>query len=104
MAGATISKTEFDDITQNLAQKLMSRLANEVTPDEFSAPGVDQGPATDLWELPEVPSKAVVKLSGLVEDHLGVKLPPKFIRPGGYETVEEAVTDIMEQLRTLCHE
>ena len=80
----------------------MSRLADEVNPDEFSSDSANRDVESDLWELPEVPSKSVVKLSGLVEEHLGAKLPPKFIRPGGYKTVKEAVEHLMEQLRTLC--
>ena len=80
----------------------MSRLADEVNPDEFSIGSANRDVETDLWELPEVPSKSVVKLSGLVEEHLGAKLPPEFIRPGGYKTVKEAVEHVMTQLRTLC--
>ncbi len=102
MANAKISKTEFDATAETFAQTLMARLAAEVNPDEFSVAHVDQGAATDLWELPDVPSKAVVTLSGLVQEHLGVKLPPEFIRSGGYQTVEEAIAHVMEQLRTLC--
>jgi acyl carrier protein len=104
MARTKISKAEFDATAQVFGEELASRLAEEVNPDEFSVVFEDQGAATDLWELPEVPSKAVVKLSGMVEEHLGVKLPPKFIRPGGYRTVEDAVAHIMEQLRTMCHD
>ena len=104
MAKIAFTKAEFDKKVPGLIQALQARLIEEVTLDEFSIGFSDHGAATDLWELPEVPSKAVVKLSGLVEQRLGVKLPPKFIRSGGYKSVEEAVQDIVEQLRTLCKE
>jgi len=104
MAKTRISKSEFDALASAFSEKLVSRLVEEVDRDEFSVELVDQGPTTDLWELPEVPSKAVVKVSGIVEEHLGIKLPPKIIRPGGYRTVEEAVSHVMGQLRVLCHD
>jgi hypothetical protein len=102
MATIDLTSAEFDAQLAGLTQALRVRLTEEITPDEFSIGFSDFGAATDLWELPEVPSKAVVKLSGLIEDRLGVKLPPKFIRSGGYKTVEEAVDDLVRQLRTMC--
>lgn len=102
MAKIALTTTEFDSKLPALTQVLQARLVEEVTLDEFSIAFDDSGAATDLWDLPEVPSKAVVKLSGLVEQHLGIKLPPKFVRSGGYKTVEEAIQDIVTQLRTLC--
>lgn len=97
-----LSMTEFDTNLPRLRNVLGSKLADEINVDEYCIKYVDQGAATDLWELPEVPSKSVVRLSGTIEQELGVKLPIRFIRPGGYKSVEEAVEHLVVQLKTLC--
>lgn len=101
-ARAKITKAAFDRGRFRLEAKLSARLSEEIQTDEFSPQLVDAGAPTDLWDLPAVPSKAVVRLSGIVEEALGVKLPTKFVRSGGYESLEEAIEHLITQLRNLC--
>lgn len=50
---------------------------------------------SSLWGgMPAVDSKAVARLSPIFEKHFGVPLDPKLIRPGGYDSIEQAARDI----------
>jgi hypothetical protein len=59
-------------------------------------------PDTDLWNLPTVDSKTVCKLSPIVEKMTGHKLQAKWVRKGGYESVENAVSDLMAHIGENC--
>jgi len=59
-------------------------------------------PETDLWDLPTVDSKTVCKLSPIVLEIAGLKLKPKWVRKGGYESVDEAVDDLMAHITEHC--
>src|SRR5271156_810932 len=59
-------------------------------------------PDTDIWNLPTVDSKTVCKLSPIVEKMTGHKLQAKWVRKGGYESVENAVTDLMAHIAENC--
>jgi len=59
-------------------------------------------PDTDLWDLPTVDSKTVCKLSPIVEKMTGQKLKPVWIRKGGYNTVDEAIKDLMARIAEHC--
>lgn len=59
-------------------------------------------PDTDLWDLPTVDSKTVCKLSPVVQAATGHKLEAKWVRKGGYESVAEAVADLMAHIAEHC--
>jgi hypothetical protein len=59
-------------------------------------------PTTDLWDLPTVDSKTVCKLSPIVEQITGHKLKPSWVRKGGYESIAEAVADVMAKVAEHC--
>lgn len=59
-------------------------------------------PDTDLWDLPTVDSKTVCKLSPIVQEITGQKLEAKWVRKGGYESVNEAVTDLVARIAEHC--
>ena len=59
-------------------------------------------PNSDLWDLPTVDSKTVCKLSPIVEKMIGQKLHAKWVRKGGYESVESAINDLMARIAENC--
>ena len=59
-------------------------------------------PDTDLWDLPTVDSKTVCKLSPIVLAMTGHKLEAKWVQKGGYESVAEAVADLMTHIAEHC--
>jgi hypothetical protein len=64
----------------------------------------DEDENTDLWEgMPEMDSKAVARSSPLFEKELGIPLDIDLIRPGGYETVEEMIEDIVPKMLELAN-
>jgi len=53
----------------------------------------------DLWDdMPVVDSKTVARTSPIFERHLGIPLDIKLIRPGGYRSIEDAITDIVPKM------
>lgn len=93
----TTSKAEFDAFREELAARIADRLVEET---ELTIP--DDSEDEDLWEVPEVDSKVIIKVSGIVEEYLGIELPPEIIKSGGYPSVNEAVEDLMKSLKDLC--
>jgi hypothetical protein len=62
--------------------------------DSVSLPG-----GVDLWnDMPTVDSKAVARTSPIFERHLGVPLDVKLIRPGGYATIDDVITDLVPKM------
>ena len=59
-------------------------------------------PNTDLWSLPTVDSKTVCKLSPIVEQMTGHKLQASWVRKGGYESVPEAIADLVSRIGENC--
>lgn len=56
-----------------------------------------------LWDrMPAIDSKAVTETSPIFERHLGVKLDPNLIRPGGYASDEELVADLIPKMIALA--
>jgi len=85
---------EFSLIKDALSQRLTTQLESEAELDDF----MDDDDDSDLWETPAVDSKSVVKLSPIVEEFTGLKIKPEWIKPGGYDTVEDAVKELIRQL------
>ena len=50
--------------------------------------------------LPQVDSKTMMKVSGVVKNYLGISLDPKIVKKGGYHLpLEHVVEDLMNSLR-----
>lgn len=92
-----ISLSDFNKVKSDLASQLAARLDTEVSMSEFENELVIEDDS-DLWDGPVVDSKAVVKLSPIVEEMTGVKIKPEWIRSGGYDSVEDAINDLIGQL------
>ena len=46
-----------------------------------------------------IDSKRVLDTTLITEEVLGIELPPEIIKPGGYETFDEMVSDLVPKLR-----
>jgi len=90
-----ISLEEFHRVKKALVDKLTSRLEIEAALSDFDT---EEFGDSDVFDNPGVDSKSVIKLSPIIEEATGEKVKPEWIKPGGYETVGEAVSDLMRQL------
>lgn len=95
-----LTAAEFGAIKPKLKVRLTAGLEKERT--DTALPKFGGSSTSDLWELPPVDSKSVAKLSPLVKELIGHRLDPRWIRKGGYPTVEAAVDDMLAQLRRHC--
>lgn len=84
------------EIKKTLTEALETELQDCAIPDLGS--DID----SDLWDLPVVDSKTVAKLSPVVKELIGRRLDPSWIRKGGYESVTDAIEDLLEKIRTNC--
>ena len=87
-----ITREEYEKLKQVLRKELIEELESEIEFSDFDTDG------EDLWDIPAVDSKAVIKVSPVVEKHTGTPIDSSWIRCGGYESVPDAVEHIMEQL------
>ncbi len=94
---------EFDQTKAKLEKRLREFWADETNPVTFTKPNV---PAlNDLWDDgPELDSKAVQNASPIVEELLGFKLTEKFLKRGGYDSVDDFLADIVPKLRAECEQ
>ena len=61
------------------------------------------GDDSDLWDdMPVVESKQVARTSKLFEEHLGTKLDVKLIRPGGYESIDDVISDLVPKMAAVA--
>jgi len=86
---------DFNRVKPDLEADLAKALEEEALMAEFENEDEDEN---DSWDSASVNSKAVIKLSPIVEEHTGKKVKTEWIKPGGYDTVDEAITHLMEQL------
>jgi hypothetical protein len=95
IAQGTVCKNidDFRKVKPDLEADLARALEEEALIAEF-----ENEEEEDLWDCASVDSKAVIKLSPIVEEHTGKKVKPEWIKPGGYDSVDEAITHLMEQL------
>jgi len=91
-----LTAAEFNALVPKLRKQLTDALEKEQQ--DCALPD----PTTDLWDLPPVDSKTVVKLSPVVKALIGHRLRPSWIRKGGYASIEAAVHDLITQMRTHC--
>lgn len=99
MGSKSFTPAEFAAIQAPLKKALSDALQKEL---DDCALDLDD-PDSDLWDdLPTVDSKTVAKLSPVVKKFVGRSLDPRWIRKGGYASVDEAVNDILGQLQKHC--
>ena len=91
---------QFNERATPLRKRLTEELEKERT--ECALPELGKDPNTDLWLPPNVDSKTVVKLSPTVKEFTGWRLDPRWIKKGGYSTIEAAVIDVMAQIKAHC--
>src|SRR4051794_6346328 len=66
--------------------------------DSFDEPA-DPDEDSDLWDdMPVVESKQIARTAMLFEEHLGTKLDVKLIRAGGYDSIDEAIADLVPKM------
>lgn len=95
-----LSPTEFEKLKPTLRERLTEALEQELV--DCMLPELGSDPSTDLWDLPEVDSKTVAKLSPVVKNLIGQRLRPSWIRKGGYDSIGQAIEDLLVQIRTHC--
>lgn len=100
MSQAPVSIKTFLSLLPTLKAKLTNGLLAEIA--DCALPDMGGDPASDLWDTPRVDSKTVAKLSPIVKEVVGRRLDPRWIRKGGYSTVEEAVADLIAHLKSVC--
>ena len=92
-----LSPKEFSPIQGDLEKALTEGLNAELKDGAWQA-----DPDSDRWDLPTVDSKTVCKLSPIVEKITGHKLKPKWVRKGGYPSIDEAVSDLVSHIAQDC--
>lgn len=97
MAIPKLTPSDFAAKKDALEAALTAGLEKELKDCAWEAP-----PDTDLWDLPTVDSKTVCKLSPIVEGMTGHKLKAPWVRKGGYDSVAEAVGDVMAKIAEHC--
>ena len=96
----TYTSKEFEALVPKLKAALTSALNKELS--DCALPDLGKQPDSDLWDLPTVDSKTVCKLSPTVKAIVGRSLKPRWVRKGGYKSVNEAVEHVIDQLRANC--
>lgn len=90
-----LSYIEFLKIKDELSRKITGELEIEIEMSDFETDNEDE---EDLWTTPLVDSKSVIKLSPIVEEMTGQKIKPEWIKPGGYDSLEDAISHLVQQL------
>jgi len=95
-----LTADQFEQLLPTLIKRLTSGLENELQ--DCALPELGEDPGSDLWNLPTVDSKTVCKLSPIVQELLGRRLEPSWVRKGGYESVEAAINDVVANMKKDC--
>lgn len=89
-----MTPAKFWELLPTLKDRLTKDLEREQ--EDCALPDLAKDP---LWDTPAVDSKTVAKLSPAVKELTGESLDPRWIQRGGYQTVEAAVTHILNQIK-----
>ncbi len=89
-----LSQSQFAALLPTLVKRLTGDLRREQ--EDCALPELANDP---FWSTPDVDSKTVAKLSPAVKELTGESLDPRWIRRGGYQTVENAVAHIVSQIK-----
>lgn len=88
---------EFHGLKGTLKAQITAQLETEILCQSFEEDD-DVDHDSDLWDTPAVDSKTIIKLSPLVEKLTGKKIKPEWIKPGGYDSTDDAVGHLVHQL------
>lgn len=91
-----LTQSEYAAVLPKLMQTLIDALIKEQQDCALPESG------TDLWDFPKVDSKTVVKLAPVIKELIGHRLRPKWIRKGGYSSIEGAVQDLLAHVQKDC--
>lgn len=96
-AHANLTRSQFDALLPQIKKAIVDRL-KALKP--LGAPP----PETDVFDrVVEVASKLVAtEVRPAVETVMGQPFPLRLIKKGGYETVDDAVKDLLEKIRDWC--
>jgi hypothetical protein len=87
--------TEFEKRVPLLKSRMIAALDKEMSDGDLP-----EGPGCDVFSgLPTVDSKTVCKMSPTVKDVLGCSLKPRWVKKGGYGSVQKAVEDVIQNIR-----
>ena len=86
-----ISATKFKEVEPKLQAELQDKL-NSFKNEPIA--GSDE----DIPDIPVIDSKCMIKLSPTVDHHIGIKIEPGWLEPGGYSSAEDAVTSLMRRI------
>lgn len=95
MASATGAQA-MSSTKEELTQALRDRW--ETRKEALEAIGGDggSGGSSDLGRhIPEVDSKEVAMLRPIFESHLDADFDPKLVQPGGYDSIDSAIEDLV---------
>jgi hypothetical protein len=95
-----LTQAEFDANLPALEADLKREYAKwKLTP---NAPPPNAATRGAFAHVPDIDSKTVIKASPIIKKHLGIKLDPKLIRRGGYNSFDDWRGDLVPKLRALC--
>lgn len=56
----------------------------------------------ELWDsMPTIDSKVATETSPIFEKHLGIPLDTSLIRPGGYSSIDDLISDLVPKMMSL---
>ncbi|WP_024576218.1 MULTISPECIES: hypothetical protein [unclassified Afipia] len=101
-AAAIELEQTFDKKMPELISALRAWFEEETTPidgvvDEADVPSGEGGSIVGM--RPAIDSKRVVDATVITKKVLGIPLPPAIIKPGGYNSCEEMIDDIVPKLK-----
>ena len=67
---------------------------------KVDAPRGKRQDGKELWDdMPVIDSKVVAETLPIFEHHLGIPLDVTLIKPGGYSSIEELISDLVPKMR-----
>lgn len=90
-----LTKAEFDAQEAVLRAEIVKAI--ELQAAESYIPAAPEN--TDVFDVPAVDSKTVAKLSPMIEEKVGHKLKPSWIKKGGYASAQAAAQHVIDMLR-----
>lgn len=101
----TTTKIELEETFDKKVPELISALEAWFKEETAPIDGVDtsDAPSGDGGSIvatrPAIDSKRVVDATAVTKEVLGIPLPPAIIKPGGYESCEQMIEDIVPKLK-----
>ena len=94
-----LNKKEFEAKKSEIEQKLKGWWKTV----QKDAIGQSADGVPDIWStIPKIDSKAAIKATTTIEDILGAEVHPSLIKQGGYDSIEEFISDLISKLRECC--